>query len=195
MAGDPARLLEENQAVLTGHFKLSSGLHSDTYVQKFRLFQHPRLTEGLAAGLAKAWSGERIDVVAAPAVGAIVWGHEMARALGTRSVFLERKDGVFATRVGMEITPGERVLCAEDVVTTGGSVLEMAQAVEKLGGLIVGFAAVIDRTGGKNPFAQPFKALIRLNPPQYPPEACPLCKAGMPLEIPGTKQSQLGKRP
>ena len=185
---DPLQVLEDAQAVLKGHFLLASGLHSDTYVQKFRIFQHPRVAEDLARRLAAQWSGTPIDTVAAPAVGAIVFGHEIARALGTRSVFLERKDGVFATRVGMELAKGEKVLCAEDVVTTGGSVLEMAKAVEAAGAEVVGFTALLDRTGGKNPFAQRFEALIRISPPQYPAEACPLCKAGTPLTKPGSKQ-------
>ena len=186
---EPLQVLEDAKAVLKGHFLLASGLHSDTYVQKFRIFQHPAVAEDLARRLASQWAGTKIDTVAAPAVGAIVFGHEMARALGTRSVFLERKDGgVFATRVGMELAKGERVLCAEDVVTTGGSVLEMSSAVEAAGAEVVGFAALIDRTGGKNPFPKRFEALIRMSPAQYPAEACPLCKAGVALTKPGTKQ-------
>ena len=183
-----SNILEDARAVLKGHFLLASGLHSDTYVQKFRIFQRPAVAEDLARRLAAQWSGVRIDTVAAPAVGAIVFGHEMARALKSRSVFLERKDGVFATRVGMELVPGERVLCTEDVVTTGGSVLEMFRAVEAAGAQVVGFAALIDRTGGKNPFSKTFKALITMSPDQYPAGACPLCKAGMALTTPGTKQ-------
>lgn len=190
MSDAARRALERTQAVLSGHFKLSSGLHSDTYVQKFRIFQHPRLIEGLVAELAARWKQEKIDVVAAPAVGAIVFGHELARALDVRSIFLERKEkgGAFATRIGMELSPGERVLCAEDVVTTGGSVLEMARAVEDSGAEVVGFAALIDRTGGPSPFAKPFQALLKLQPAQYPPESCPLCAKGTPLQVPGTKQ-------
>ncbi len=187
---EPLQILEDARAVLKGHFLLASGLHSDTYVQKFRIFQHPEVAEDLARRLATQWTGVRIDTVAAPAVGAIVFGHEMARALHTRSVFLERKDGVFATRIGMELVPGEKVLCAEDVVTTGGSVLEMARAVEAAGAEVVGFAALLDRTGGKNPFDKRyrFEALIRMSPAQFPAEDCPWCKAGLPLTKPGTKQ-------
>lgn len=185
---DVLKALEETRAVLRGHFKLASGLHSDTYIQKFRLFQHPPLTEKLARAMAGSWKGVPVDVVAAPAVGAIVLGYELARALGVRAIFLERQDGVFATRMGMDLAQGEKVLCAEDIVTTGGSVAEMARAIEGMGALVQGFAAVIDRSGGKLPFAQPFKPLLKLDPPQYKPEDCPLCKAGQPLDTPGTKQ-------
>ena len=180
--------LERTQAVLKGHFKLSSGLHSDTYVQKLRLFQHPPVLESLAKEMAAQWRGEKPDVVAAPAVGAILLGYELARALGVRSVFLERKDGRFATRVGMEVAAGEKVLCAEDVVTTGGSVEEMAEVLQGLGAEVLGIAAVIDRSSGPLPFQVPFRALLRLNPAQFPPEACPLCRKGVPLDVPGTKQ-------
>ena len=189
MSDAALRALEDTRAVLKGHFRLSSGLHSDTYVQKFRLFQHPALTEALCRELAARLKGTPARVVAAPAVGAIVFGYELARALGARSIFLERgKDGVFAARIGMELSPGEKVLCAEDVVTTGGSVAEMAKAISSLGAEVTGFAAVIDRSSGALPFGKPFQALLKLNPAQYPPEACPLCRAGLPLDTPGTKQ-------
>ena len=190
MSSTALSALERTGAVLKGHFRLSSGLHSDTYIQKFRLFQHPPVTEALARELAERCRGLPAQVVAAPAVGAIVLGYELARALGLRSIFLERKDGVFATRIGMDLAPGEKVLCAEDVVTTGGSVLEMARAIEAAGAEVLGFAAVIDRSGaGPAPdFGKPFRALLKLNPPQYPAEACPLCQAGIPLTVPGTQQ-------
>ena len=188
MSAKALEALEKTRAVLKGHFKLSSGLHSDTYVQKLRLFQHPPVLEALAREMAAQWRDAKPDVVAAPAVGAILLGYELARALGVRSVFLERKDGAFATRVGMEIAPGERVLCAEDVVTTGGSVQEMAEILSGLEAEVVGIAAVLDRSSAPLPFTKPFKALLRLNPAQYPPEACPLCKAGTPLDVPGTRQ-------
>ena len=103
-------------------------------------------------------------------------------------MFLERKDGVFATRVGMEVAAGEKVLCAEDVVTTGGSVEEMARVLEGLGAEVVGIAAVIDRSSAPLPFRKPFRSLLRLNPAQFPPESCPLCKQGTPLDVPGTRQ-------
>ena len=180
--------LGKTQAVLKGHFKLSSGLHSDTYVQKLRLFQHPPVLEALAREMASQWAGAKPDIVAAPAVGAILLGYELARALGVRSVFLERKDGVFATRVGMEVAAGEKVLCAEDVVTTGGSVQEMAEVLSGLGAEVVGIAAVLDRSSSPLPFKKPFRALLRLNPAQYPPGECPLCKAGTPLDVPGSRQ-------
>ena len=188
MSAKALEALERTRAVLKGHFKLSSGLHSDTYVQKLRLFQHPPVLEALAREMAGPWGPQKPDVVAAPAVGAILLGYELARALGVRSVFLERKDGKFSTRVGMEVAPGERVLCAEDVVTTGGSVQEMAEALEALGASVVGIAAVIDRSSGPLPFRAPFRGLMRLNPAQYPPQECPLCRAGVPLDVPGTKQ-------
>lgn len=192
MSGNLRGLLADTGAVLEGHFRLSSGLHSGTYVQKFRLFQHPPIAERLGKGLADLWKGCGAQVVAAPAVGAIVLGHELARALGTRSIFLERIDGAYRTRTGMDLAPGEKVLCAEDVVTTGGSVLEMAGGVEQAGAEVVGFAAVIDRSSGPSPFRKPFKALLKLDAAQWPAELCPLCAKGMPMVTPGSRRREIG---
>ncbi len=193
MAGAALEALERTHAVLKGHFRLASGLHSDTYVQKFRLFQYPWITGPLAGAMAEQWRGAGVEVVAAPAVGAILLGYELARSLRVRSIFLERKDGAFAPRLGMDLEPGQKVLCAEDVVTTGGSVLEMARVIEGLGAQVIGFAALIDRSSAPPAFHKPFRALLKLDPAQYKPEACPLCAAGKPLDTPGTKRRGEGK--
>jgi orotate phosphoribosyltransferase len=192
-AGAALEALARTQAVLKGHFRLASGLHSDTYIQKFRLFQHPSIAGPLASAMAEQWRGaEAPTVVAAPAVGAILLGYELARALRVRSIFLERKDGTFAPRLGMDLEPGQKVLCAEDVVTTGGSVLEMARVIEGLGAEVIGFAALIDRSSAPPPFHKPFRSLLKLSPAQYKPEACPLCATGKPLDTPGSSRRREG---
>ncbi len=187
-------LLEQTGALKRGHFLLSSGLHSDRYCQCAALFEHPRVA-GEVAELMRGLIGAatKVDVVFTPAIGGILWGYELARVLGARSLFAERKPGEpFEVRRGFVINPGERVLLAEDVVTTGKSVLELVPLVERAGGVIVGYAAVADRSKGQFRPAQPFHALTALNFDTWTPEACPLCKAGVPVVKPGSRALPVG---
>ncbi len=146
------KIFEDSGALLSGHFKLSSGLHSPRYLQCALVLQTPRIAEQLCASLAaKAQSDDRIsriDFVVAPALGGVIVAHEVARALGVRALFTERQEGAMTLRRGFEIKPGERALVVEDVVTTGGSTREVMEVVRALGGIVAGAGSLIDRSGG-----------------------------------------------
>ena len=182
-------VLESKGAVLRGHFKLSSGRHSDLFVQKFRVLEHPALANRFGDELARAFGGE-FDVVASPAIGAIVLGYSTALAGRTRFIFAERVDGKMAFRRGFGIGPHERVLVVEDVVTTGGSAREVVDAARAAGGIIVGVGALIDRGDPARPpdLGAPLRALVTLDVASWTPEECPLCGRGDPLEDPGSRR-------
>lgn len=186
---DVERLLSETGAIRRGHFQLSSGLHSPMYVQCAALLQHPDKAARLAEALAVFYRDARVTVVVAPALGGITWGYELARALGVRALFVERNsDGRFALR-RFVLTPGERVLVAEDVLTTGGSTVETINVVRGAGGEVVGVAAILDRSGGTVDLDVPLRALLTQRIETYPPPACPLCQDYLPLEKPGSRPS------
>jgi orotate phosphoribosyltransferase len=173
---------------MTGHFRLSSGRHSDTFVQKFRLFEDPLLTARAGTMLAAGFSNG-FDVVAAPAVGAIVLGFATALAGQARSIFSERVDGAMSFRRGFQVLPGERVLVVEDVVTTGGSAAEVVDLVVRTGGAVIGVGALVDRVEkSRGPLGAPLRALITLETQSWPAASCPLCAAGIPLEDPGSRR-------
>jgi len=184
-------LLIRTGALKRGHFQLSSGLHSDVYCQCAKLFEDPAAGNEMAQRLAQALpASARPQTVLAPALGGILWGYDAARALGARSLFAERQPGgPFQLRRGFSLSQGERVLLAEDVVTTGGSVLELVPLVEAAGAVIVGFAAVVDRSGGRFQPAQPFFALHKVTAVTWKPEECPLCAQGTPIDKPGSRAS------
>ena len=179
-------LLKECGAFLTGHFILSSGLHSPAYVQCAQLLQHPGRAGLACAALAEQWREESPDVVVGPALGGILVAYETARALGARALFTERKDGVMQLRRGFDVGPRDRILVAEDIVTSGKSVKETLAVLERLGAEIVGVTAIGNRSGG-NPFDLPFRYLLDLDFPVYKPEECPLCAEGKPVEKPGSR--------
>lgn len=184
-----ASLLDEFRAagaVLTGHFLLSSGLHSDTYVQCAKILERPEVSERLCRALAAKWTAAEPDVVAGPAYGGILVAYELARHLKARAIFFERVDGKFELRRGFEIAKGDRVLVAEDVVTTGGSAAEVVERVKALGGEVVGVAAFIDRGVGKA-FQEDLRALLSLSPPVWMAEECPLCRQGHTIVKPGSR--------
>lgn len=179
--------LRESGAFLEGHFLLSSGLHSPAYVQCALLLQEPGRAGLVCSGLADIWREERPDVVVGPALGGILVAYELARSLGARALFTEREEGVMTFRRGFTLTEGEKVLVAEDIVTTGKSAKEAVEAVRKAGGDVIGVAAIGDRNGG-NPFDVPFRALINLEFPTYQAEDCPLCaEVGAPVK-PGSRK-------
>lgn len=182
--------MENRGAVLHGHFRLSSGRHSDLFVQKFRVFEHPGLTQALGEAIAERFSG-RFDVVACPAVGAIVLGFATALAAGKRLVFTERVDGEMTLRRGFALEHGERVLVVEDVITTGGSAREVVHLVTSAGASAVGIGALIDRgdPAKQTSFDVPFEPLVRIEVSSWSEDECPLCADGIPIEDPGSRRS------
>lgn len=180
-------LMEELGALHSGHFLLSSGLHSDRYFQCARILQFPELAKELGAAMAGFFKETPCDLVVSPAMGGILIGHEVARAAGRRFVFTERVDGVMQIRRGFAIEEGEKVIIAEDVVTRGTSVLEVIECVEKAGGKVVGVTSIIDRTGGDAGLPLPLNALARVQVQTWKPEECPLCKEGQEVVKPGSR--------
>ena len=174
-------------ALLEGHFRLTSGLHSPGYLQCALVLQHPREAEACGAGIAEQVRDLNPQVVLSPALGGIVIGQEVGRCLGIRAIFAERQDGTLTLRRGFSLDPGERVLVVEDVVTTGGSTRETMEAARAAGGVVVAAAAIIDRSGGQQGLDVPFHALATMSLPTYQPEACPMCAAGQPVVKPGSR--------
>ncbi len=184
-------ILKKSESLLEGHFLLSSGLHSDRYLQCARVFQYPEYSEKLCKFLKDkiASSGIKADKVISPAIGGILIGYELSRQLSVPNIFAERDDsGKMTIRRGFSIKKGENILVVEDVVTTGGSVKEVIDLVENAAGKVVGISAIANRGKEENPFEYPFVYLIRLNFKTYTPETCPLCKKGLPIEKPGSKK-------
>ena len=185
------QVFTDNQALLTGHFLLSSGLHSPRYLQCALVLQHPAVATQLGSALAaQAQTDERIgkiDLVIAPALGGVIVAHEIARALGVRALFTERQDGAMKLRRGFELQAGERCLVVEDVVTTGGSTREVMEVVAEYGAVTVGAASLIDRSGGAVNLGVPRHALAVLEVPTYQPDGCPLCVDGSKAIKPGSR--------
>lgn len=181
----------EAEALLEGHFILSSGLHSARYLQCARVLADPKRGERLATALAATLTPEiraSIDVVVSPAMGGIIIGHEMARALGGEALFLERPDGVFELRRGFRLKPGQKVLMVEDVVTTGLSSREAIAAVAREGGRVIAEAALVDRSGGLVDLGVPFFPLIRIDVPTYEQHALPPELLAIPAVKPGSRR-------
>lgn len=173
-------------AILNGHFLLASGLHSDTYVQCAKVMEHPREAETLCRELAGRWQGVGIDVVAGPAYGGILPAYELARQLGVRAVYFERgATGKFELRRGFAVA-GQRVLVAEDVITTGGSAREVVDLVKAMDASVAGVTSFVYRGQGKA-FEEEYRHLLGLNPPTWKPDDCPLCRQGQAAVKPGTK--------
>lgn len=188
---DVQKIFEQVGAVRTGHFELTSGLHSATYVQCALVLQYPNHAEQLGRALSEHFKEHRISCVVAPAMGGITVGYEVARALGIRSVWVERdRSGQMALRRGWELKPGERVLVIEDVWTTGGSTRETIGVVEQEEGLVVAAGALIDRTGGRLELNVPSRALLEMEIPSYEPDDCPLCRAGSVIARPGSRMTR-----
>ena len=174
-------------AFLEGHFRLTSGLHSPGYLQSALVLQHPAEAEACGEAIAARVRALGADVVLSPALGGIVIGQEVARALGVRAIFAERQDGTLTLRRGFAIAPGERVLVVEDVVTTGGSTRETIEVARAAGARVVGAASIVDRSGGNQGLDVPYVALVPISLPTYQPEACPLCARGLPVVKPGSR--------
>ncbi|PYR36936.1 MAG: orotate phosphoribosyltransferase [Acidobacteria bacterium] len=180
-------LLQKTSALLEGHFRLSSGLHSREYLQCALVLQHPQHAEWLGRAIAARTRDLRATVVLSPALGGVVIGHEVARALGVRALFAERQDGVLVLRRGFVLGETDRVLVVEDVVTTGGSTRETMQVAAASGARVVGAASIVDRSGGRTRLEVPFEALLDIDVPTYQPDQCPLCAKGLPITKPGSR--------
>ncbi|MDQ3772353.1 MAG: orotate phosphoribosyltransferase [Actinomycetota bacterium] len=185
-------VLELKGAILHGHFRLSSGRHSDLFVQKFRVLEDPQTARSLGESLARNFDGD-FDVVAAPAVGAIVLGFATALAAEARSIFAERSGDAMVFRRGFSLGREERVLVVEDVVTTGGSAREVVDLVRASGARVAGVGALIDRSEASAPpdFGAPLRALVRLKTRSWEPEECPLCAARHPISDPGSRRLEV----
>lgn len=180
-------LFRKSGALLEGHFRLSSGLHSDRYLQSALVLQYPEFAEALGRALAARSRHLQPTVVLSPAMGGIVIGQETGRALGVRAIFAERQDGAMTLRRGFTLSPSDRVLVVEDVITTGGSTRETAAVAEAIGAQVIGAAAIVDRGAGTTDFSLPLQALVELEVPTYAPEACPMCARGEAIVKPGSR--------
>ena len=180
-------LFRRSGALLEGHFRLTSGLHSSGYLQCALVLQHPHHAETLGRAIAARTRDLRATLVLSPALGGVVIGQEVGRALGVRAIFAERQDGVLTLRRGFVIGEGDRVLVVEDVLTTGGSTRETMRVALAAGGQVVGAASIVDRSGGAVRFDVPFVALLEIALPTYEPGTCPLCAQGLPVVKPGSR--------
>jgi orotate phosphoribosyltransferase len=180
-------LFRKTGALLEGHFRLTSGLHSNGYMQCALVLQFPAHAEALGAALAEVVRDLRIDVVLSPALGGLIIGHEVARGLGVRALFAERQEGVLTLRRGFSLASGERVLIVEDVVTTGGSTRETMAVARAAGAEVVGASAIIDR-GGAGELGVPFRALARVDFPTWPEDQLPDWLAAIPVTRPGSRK-------
>lgn len=181
------QIFKETGAYLNGHFRLTSGLHSAEYLQSALVLQHPERAEKLGKWLAE--SMPKGEVVASPALGGLIIGHEVARAMGARFIFTERDaEGKMTLRRGFRVSPGERVVVVEDVVTTGGSTREVIDLLRAAGAEVLAAGSIVDRSGGSADVGAPRVALTTLKPETWKPEECPLCRQGVPVDKPGSRK-------
>ena len=181
---------EDAGAIQKGHFKLTSGVHSDTYIQCAQVMQHPGFMHNLCSELGKKFRGDDIDIIVGPAIGGIIMAHVMAQVLGpwVRAIFTERENRKMTLRRSFEINQGEKVLVVEDVTTSGSSVREVIDIVKSRQGKVVGVGVLIDRSGGKVDFGIKTEKLLTVDIKTYLPEECPLCKKGIPVVKPGSRE-------
>jgi orotate phosphoribosyltransferase len=188
---DALELYRRTGAYLEGHFRLSSGLHSPGYMQSALVLQRPAEAATLGMGIAVRVKDLRPTVVLSPALGGLIIGHEVARALGVRAIFAERAGGTtLSLRRGFTLSPDDRVLVVEDVFTTGKSTRETIEVAREAGAEVVGAAAIIDRSGGTISFGVPSHALVSMSVPTYTPEECPFCAEGIPVIKPGSRPTE-----
>jgi len=181
-------IFRKTGALLEGHFILTSGLHSGTYFQCARIFQYPEYSEKLCREIAGHFQDVEIDLVVSPAVGGIIFGYELARQLDVRNIFTERESGTMTLRRGFRVNPGEKILVAEDVTTTGGSVRELMKAVRDRGGDILAVTSIVDRSGGEVQFGIPYYSLFQMDVKNFEADNCPLCKKGSRAVKPGSRE-------
>jgi orotate phosphoribosyltransferase len=189
MTGDEVLdLFRRSGALLEGHFRLTSGLHSPGYLQCALVLSHPESAAALGSALADRVRGARATVVLSPALGGVIIGHEVGRALGVRAIFAERQDGVLTLRRGFTLSERDRVLVVEDVMTTGGSTRETMDVAKAAGAHVVGAASIVNRSSGAISFDVPLESLVDFSLPTYEPDKCPLCAQGLPVVKPGSRQ-------
>jgi orotate phosphoribosyltransferase len=184
-------IFRETGALLSGHFELRSGLHSDEYFQCALVLQHPRIAEKLCAAVVETMKADKgsklnVDAVISPALGGIPVGHEVGRALGVRAIFAEKQEGKLVLRRAFEVKKGERFVVAEDVMTRGGRIQETMDIVTARGGIIEAVVVLVDRSGGKASFPCPVFSLLKMEPATWEPSRCPLCKTGSKATHPGS---------
>lgn len=184
---DVKELLIKAEGLLKGHFCLTSGLHSDTYFQCAKLYQYPDIVETMAKELAKKLSTIEFDTIVAPAIGAVIFGYEVARQCKKRNLFVERKDGIMQLRRGYSLNKGEKVVIIEDVITTARTIFETKEAIKDFGVEAAGVGCIVDRTQGKLNDQFKIYSLLQSSPVTYDPQDCPLCKAGIELVKPGSR--------
>lgn len=189
MALDLLSMLRETGALLQGHFRLSSGLHSATYVQCALLLEHPRNATAIGEELASRVRSMNASKIAAPALGGVIIGYTVAQALDVPFIFTERKGGDMTLRRGFRVEAGEPLVIVEDVVTTGKSTRETADVLTRRGGRVVGFASILNRSGKQNPFDAPYVSLLSLDLEAHEEASCPLCASGVPVDAPGSRYS------
>ena len=180
-------LFRRSGALLEGHFRLTSGLHSSGYLQCALVLQHPQHAEALGRAIGDRTRSLRPTLVLSPALGGVVIGHEVGRALGVRALFAERQDGALALRRGFVIAENDRVLVIEDVLTTGGSTRETMQVAKASGAQVVGAASIVNRSAGPPDVDVPFASLLDITLPTYEPDICPQCAQGLPVVKPGSR--------
>ena len=181
-------IFKKTGAILSGHFKLSSGLHSGQYLQCALVLQHPQHAKRLGGAIADKFKDSGITCVAGPALGGIIIAHEAAEALKVRCVFGEREGGKMTLRRGFKLSPRDKVLVVEDVITTGGSIKELIEVVKKNGAGVIGIGAIVDRSSGKIDLACDFRPLVRFDIKTFDPAECPLCREGAPATKPGSRK-------
>jgi orotate phosphoribosyltransferase len=187
---DAERIFREVGAVMEGHFLLTSGLHSPTYWEKFRVLEQPRYAERLCRMIASHFRDQNIELVAGPTTGGVIISYEVAKQLGLRSIFAEREGTTRVFRRGFAVKPNERVLVVDDILTTGGSIREVISEVKRKGGQLIGVGVLVDRSEGAVDFGVPLFSCHKASVPTYKPEECPLCRKGMPLSKPGSGEVQ-----
>lgn len=181
-------IFTKSNALLNGHFRLTSGRHSGQYMQCAQVLQYPQYAAILCEDLARKFFGTPIDIVVGPALGGIIVAYEVGRALRVKTLFTERENGIMSLRRGFAINPGEKVLVVEDVVTTGGSVKEVINVVREKGAEVAGVGVLVDRSNGRVDFGVKTESILKMEIESHDPEECPLCKQGLPVVKPGSRQ-------
>lgn len=185
-----SEILEKTGVLQNGHFLLTSGKHSNKYMQCAKIFQYPECSEEVSKDLAEKYDSYDVDIVIGPAIGGIILAYEVAKQLDVKAIFAERENGAMTLRRGFEIAEGSKVLVVEDVITTGGSVKEVIDVVRAAGGQVVGVGSVVDRSGGKVLFDVPYKSVVKVDIDTYEPDDCPMCKAGSVPYKPGSRNAK-----
>jgi orotate phosphoribosyltransferase len=182
------KIFKESGALLNGHFKLTSGLHSASYFQCAKVLQFPKYAESLSKLILEYFEDQKIETVISPAIGGIVVGQEVGRQLGVKTIFSERQEGEMKLRRGFSLNKDEKVLVCEDVVTTGGSVFEVIELVKSYGAIPIGAGYIVDRSNGKVKFGISQFSCMKMDVKSFQPEECQLCKTGLPIEKPGSRK-------